>query len=333
MSLGAPSYLFALIVVPILALLFQRAQKKSVKEQKALLDREVRVKLLTSQISVRRRREYGLILFIFTLVCLALIRPQFGFREVVQRHNGHDLLFVIDVSKSMLAKDLSPSRLERVRFLIIDLLSILQGDRVGLITFAGVSFVESPLTYDYGTFRLFLDDLSPDLIPVQGTNLESALDKALEVLQGKNGDLSKVKDRAIILFSDGEDVAGDTNKAVKKLKQAEIKVYTVGVGSESGAPVPAETGGYKRDRSGKAVLSKLNRQTLENLANETGGAYLGGALTGSNLKNFYTQNIVGKLQRSESTGGIVRIWNEYYQVPLALALAGLIWIYGVKKKL
>src|SRR5262249_14643783 len=153
----------------------------------------------------------------FLFLALALIRPQFGYREITETRSGIDLVFAIDVSKSMLAKDLSPSRLERVRYLIIDLLEALHGDRIALVTFAGVSFLESPLTYDYGTFRLFLDDLAPDLIPVPGTNLESAINESLKALGEK-----KHRDGAIVLLTDGEAFSGDLDAAIDAAKKAGV---------------------------------------------------------------------------------------------------------------
>ncbi len=323
MTFGAPEFILALIVVPFLLAVFAIAEKRSRAERKMLLDPEVEAILLpeTSGKSLRGQRKV-LLFSTFLFLGLALVRPQFGYREISESRAGIDLVFAVDVSKSMLAKDLSPSRLERVRFLILDLLPELRGDRIGLVTFAGVSFTESPLTYDYATFRLFLDDLSPDLIPVAGTNLESALREAAKTLG-----LKRQRDGAIVLMTDGEAFSGDLDSAVREINDAGIKVFTVGVGSEVGAPIPEETG-YKVDDKGKVVLTKLSTRTLEEIARKTGGAYLGGSLSGSALKKFYTQDIAPRFKRSEIVGGVLRVWNEYFQIPLFAGLVFYLFLYG-----
>jgi Ca-activated chloride channel homolog len=321
MNLGSPLSMLALALLPVLWGVHVRSRRQSIAERRALFDAEIESRLLKPI----QRSQTPLVLFLLAVffLCVALVRPQFGYEEVVQRREGVDIAFLVDVSKSMLAADVSPSRLERTRFLILDLLSELKGDRVSLITFAGVSFLESPLTYDYGTFRLFLDELSPDLIPVPGTNLESALDKAVDSFKGPDGELRKGRDRIVMLFSDGEELTGAHSQTLSKLTSAGVRVFTVGVGSPVGAPI-LERGSYKRDRTGNVVVTKLNEEVLQDIAKSSGGGYLGGSLTGEAFKRFFHESVSRGIKRSEIEGGVARIWKEYFQIPLSLALLLLI---------
>jgi len=315
MNLGAPQFIIYFLAPLALFYLVKQSSKSKESIRRSLFDEEAR-KLFFGKVS-----QGGAYVFCLSFVFfgLAVVRPQFGYQEIIEERVGQDIAFVVDVSKSMLAKDLSPNRLGRVRFAIIDLLSHLKGDRIGLISFAGVSFIESPLTYDYSTFRLFLDDLSPDLIPVPGSNIESALKRVIQLFGGKDKKFILGRGKTVILFSDGEEQSGNLESVVTELKELGIKVYTVGIGSEIGAPIPTEKG-YKRDKTGKVILSKLNRQGLEKLAAETGGAYLGGELTGAELEKFFVDKVSGQKERSKIAGGVVRVWKEYYQIALLLGL-------------
>jgi Ca-activated chloride channel family protein len=313
MNIGSPIGVLFFIVPLLLWMLMLKSQKSSDKVRDKLFGLEV-IKAFSQQ-----SKKAGSALFIlsFILFGISLVRPQFGYKEIIEEREGQDIIFIVDVSQSMLSRDLSPNRLLRVRFAITDLLSHLRGDRVGLISFAGVSFVESPLTYDYSTFRLFLDDLDPDLIPIAGSNIESALKKVLQIYGDKKS--ISARGRSVIIFSDGEELSGDILKTIAPLKELGVKVFTVGLGSEIGAPIPTQNG-YKKDRTGKVILSKLDREGLENIATATGGAYLGGELTGVQLENFFREQISKDKSQSKISGGVIKVWREYYQFPLFLGL-------------
>lgn len=325
MNLGAPEFLIYFFVPIALYFLLSKGSQNIEVLRQSFFGPEARA------LFFGKTRQTGIFftLLSFVFFGVALIRPQFGYQEILEERLGQDIVFVVDVSQSMLAKDLSPNRLGRVRFAITDLLSQLKGDRVGLISFAGVSFIESPLTYDYSTFRLFLDDLSPDLIPVPGTNIESALKKVIQLYGGKEKKFISGRSKTVILFSDGEELSGDLDAVLGELKELGIRVYTIGLGSEVGAPIPTERDGYKRDKGGKVILSKLDRKNLEKLAISTGGAYLGGGLSGHELEQFFKDKIsIGK-EKSKIAGGVVRVWQEYYQVALLLGLISyLLSVFG-----
>src|SRR5262249_50083632 len=162
--------------------------------------------------------------------------------------------------------DVSPSRLERAKRKVEDLLNLLQGDRVGLIAFSGRAFVLTPLTLDYGAVRLFLDSLSPELITAQGTNVGEAIDLALTSLQQ-----AAPQSQSILLLTDGEDLSGDALDAAKKAADQGVRIYALGIGTEAGAPIPAPGGGFKKDSSGQMVLTKLDESILEKMTSMTGG--------------------------------------------------------------
>ncbi len=211
-----------------------------------------------------------------TLAVVAAIRPQYGRRPEALRQTGIDIAIGFDISKSMLARDVQPSRIEAARMQLRTLLAQLVGDRVALVPFAGVAFVQSPLTADQSAIRLYLDSLDPMQMPVGGTNLAMAIDKGVALLTGAEdrGDRSS-RSRVLLLITDGEDVAGDdgeaAREAARKAAEAGVRLYAVAVGTRLGEPIPivGEDGshqGYQKDSAGKPIYSKLDVSLLEDLA-------------------------------------------------------------------
>ncbi|MEE3253071.1 MAG: VWA domain-containing protein, partial [Nitrospinota bacterium] len=169
----------------------------------------------------------------FLFLFIALTRPQWGYQWEDYKQEGVDIIIALDVSRSMLAKDIKPTRLERAKRKISDLLNMLKGDRIGLVAFAGTSFVQCPLTLDYAAARIFLNAIDTDLIPVQGTAIGDALRKSTNAFRTQEN-----KSRAIILITDGEDQTGQAMEAAEEAKKAGVKVFTIGIGKEIGAPLP-----------------------------------------------------------------------------------------------
>lgn len=252
------------------------------------------------------------------LVTLSLCRPQWGFRWEEVKRKGVDILVAVDVSKSMLARDVEPSRLQRARREMIDLIRMLKGDRMGLIAFAGVPYLQCPLTLDYGALEMFLDYLNPDLIPVPGTAIAEAIDLATQIFQKQ----ATSKEKALILITDGEDHGGDVLKAAAQAKQAGVRIFAIGIGQESGAPIPAEEGGgFEKDDGGNVIVSKLDEETLKKIALETGGVYVRATSnTDIDLQRIYTQEIRSNMEQVELRSGKQRKWEERFQWPLALGI-------------
>ncbi|MEC7181288.1 MAG: VWA domain-containing protein, partial [Bdellovibrionota bacterium] len=192
-------YLWCLIIIPLLVLFYIWAFKKKKRLLELFVSEDLKDKLLRGFSAKRQKVKAFLIIFAFFFCILALIRPKWGFQWEEVNRRGVDIILALDVSESMLAEDVSPNRLERAKREIIDLLNMMQGDRVGLVAFSGTSFLQSPLTLDYGAVRIFLDELDTDLIPVPGTAIGDAIKKSISAFDSQNK-----KSRVLILITDGE---------------------------------------------------------------------------------------------------------------------------------
>lgn len=297
----------------------QRFADDSVLKTIAPSPRSRRLKLLTEAI---------LIMLLVSLLISALMRPQWGYSWKESQRKGVDLVFAVDVSTSMLAKDVLPSRLGRVKRKLVDLLGQLRGDRVGLVSFAGAAFIECPLTVDYNTFRLFVDALDPALVPVAGTDIHSALQMSLKLLQPSSEERSS-RDGAIILLTDGETFGSSLENVARQAKEANIRIYVIGVGTPTGAPIEID-GSYKKDKQGQVVISKLDELALKELALQTGGIYVTSLTSDEDTKAIYDLGIKKILTDREMKGERAKRWNEYFQLPLLLALFLLLLELGYR---
>ena len=251
---------------------------------------------------------------LFTAVALA--GPKYGYRWQEIRQQGVDIIIALDCSRSMTAADIQPTRLERAKREVFDLLAMLKGDRVGLVAFAGTAFLQCPLTLDYDAFNLFLNSLSPDYLPVGGTDITGALATALDSFDPKSA-----SDKAVILITDGENTGGgEPLKAAETLKDNKIKLFCIGVGSSDGVPIPEPDGGFKKDRSGQIVLSRLDENTLKKMAVVTGGTYVRSVAGDMDLDAIYTDEIRRTMEAKTVSSGRKQVWEDRFQWPLALAL-------------
>ena len=264
--------------------------------QRIALSQFVSVRLLpklTSSVSASRRLVKRIL---FTLgvafVFVALARPQAGFEFQETHRKGLELLFAVDTSKSMLAQDVKPDRLTRAKLAVTDLIAKLNGDGVGLIAFAGSSFLQCPITLDYDAFHESLDALDVNVIPKGGTDIAAAIHEAEAVFKTR-----AAADRILILITDGEDLGGQAINAARSAVKNGVKIFTVGVGSTTGelVPVPSETGGtdFAKDENGKPVKSRLDEATLKKIADATGGMYQPLGAQGEGLTNIYEHGLTG----------------------------------------
>ena len=202
-------------------------------------------------------------IFVFLAVLfllLAITRPRWGYHWEDLHQRGVDVIVALDVSNSMLAEDIKPNRLERAKRKISDLLNMLEGDRIGLIAFAGTAFVQCPLTLDYSAARIFLSAIDTQLIPVQGTAIGNAIETSVKAFRTQDK-----KSKALILITDGEDQTGNALSAAKSARSQGVKIYTIGIGGEIGAPLPNPSGdgGFRKNQQGEVILSKLDETTLQ----------------------------------------------------------------------
>ena len=275
-GLGAPEWLLLVLValavaaVAAFATLRRRAQVRRVLGERLGDSLAPGVEMARP---VVRAASTGLSLLLFAV---ALSQPQCGSRAELTRKRGIDVVVALDASKSMRARDVLPSRLERAKLELSTLLDELKGDRVAIVAFAGDAFVQCPLTSDYAAAKLFLRAIDPDQMQEGGTNIGAALATAQKVLEGAD---RGAKDRVVVLLSDGEDLSGEVGEATESLKTAGIKVFTIGIGSPTGEPIPVldkqgdRTGYLKDPTTGQTVLSRLDEAGLESIAQATGGEY------------------------------------------------------------
>jgi len=258
----------------------------------------------------------------FLFLIFSLTRPQWGYQWEDINHEGVDIIIALDVSRSMLAEDIKPNRLERAKRKITDLLNMLKGDRVGLVAFAGTSFVQCPLTLDYSAARIFLNAIDTDLVPVQGTALGDALRKSIKAFRTE-----EKKSKAIILITDGEDHTGQALEAAKEAREAGVKVYTIGIGQDLGAPLPnpGQKGGFLKNEKGEVILTKLDETTLQKISLETGGSYVRSVTGDIDLKTIYIDQISQNLEKKKFKSERRKIWQERFQWFIFPALLFLLY--------
>lgn len=247
----------------------------------------------------------------FTCALIALARPQWGFEWQAVRTTGADVIIAIDVSNSMLATDIDPSRLERAKREVIDLLALMRGDRVGLVAFAGDAYVQCPLTEDYAAARMFINYLDTSLVPIQGTDLGKAIRIATQALV--DGGPDSTAGRAIILITDGEDQEGNAKAAAAEAKAKNVKLFTIGIGSRDGAPIPLAAGGFKKDASGNMVVTKPDERILQEIAVDTGGVFVRSVAGDMDLQKIYSQGVLQNVERGQVSESRKKLWFERFQ--------------------
>jgi len=275
---------------------------------------EILKKLSRNTSRGRQVAKISLILGALFFFILALARPQIGSKIEQVKREGVDVIVAMDVSKSMLARDIAPSRLDKAKHEVENFIDRLRGDRIGLIAFAGDAFVQCPLTLDYGAAKIFLDILSPDLIPTPGTAIGKAIGKAIEAF-----DQQERKHKVLVLITDGEDHGEDAMKYAEEAERQGIVIYTVGIGSPEGQPIPeTETGGFKKDRSGQVVISKLDEFTLEKIALQTNGKYYRATSGEDELDKIYAE--IAGMEKKELGSFQFSQFEDRFQYFLAIGL-------------
>ena len=254
-----------------------------------------------------------------TLALTALARPQWGFRWEEVRQRGLSIIVALDTSKSMLAQDIRPNRLQQAKWGVRDLVKELHGDRIGLVAFAGDAFLQCPATIDYPAFLMMLDDVYAGIVPIGGTDLYVALKTAIDSFEKIEGGQS---DKVIILISDGEGHTGDPLSLLPQLKKEGIHVCAIGVGTDEGAPIETADG-WVKNREGNVITSRLNESLLKRLALETGGVYVRSAPGDFGLDRVYREKIA-ELQREDRETRLSQSWIERFQWMVGTALLLLV---------
>ncbi len=318
MRFGNGQYVYFLLLPLAAALFFMLAFRLRRSAMERLANTSFLKELLAGFIPGRARAKAAIIVTGLFFICLALSQPQWGYQIEEVKRKGLDILIALDTSKSMLAEDFKPSRLERSKLAIRDMISRLKGDRVGLIAFAGTAFLQCPLTVDYNGFILSLDSVEAGIIPRGGTNISKAVDVAMDVLSGMERN-----DKVLIIITDGENHEGDPVKAAMAAKKDGITIYTIGIGSTEGELIPVvddkgkET--FLKDKEGNIVKTILDERTLQKIALATGGSYIKATPTDFGLDILYDEKL-SKLEKTEFDSRTRKRYNERFQIPLAIGI-------------
>ena len=309
-----PNLLWLLWLLPALGALYWVAARQREKALHRFADPELLARLVPPASEGRAAVRGALIGLALMALCLAAAGPQWGFQWEEVTRRGVDVVVALDLSRSMLAEDAPPTRLAAAKREIRDLIELLQGDRVGLVVFAGTAFVQCPLTLDYGAFEVFLDQLDPDWVPIGGTDLGAAVRMGVETFAA-----GETAGRALILITDGEDHGGELKDAAEEARKAGVHVFVVGMGAPEGAPIPDGRGGFVQE-GGKTVLTKLDEPSLKELALTTEGSYVRSVAGDIDLRKIYLEDIKTTLEARELSSSRQRRWEERFQWLLLPAL-------------
>lgn len=328
-----PEYLIALWAIPVLIAFFWYMSINRKKLLEKFADKNLHKVILSAFSGYKNIFKFALVIVAHSLLVIAAANPQVGTKMTEVKQTGIDVFILLDVSYSMTAEDIKPNRLEKAKFQIANLVQKLRGDRIGLIIFAGDAYVQFPLTTDYSAANLFLSAVNENSVPQQGTAIAAAINMA-----NRSFDTLSTE-KVIVIISDGEDHEGDLESAVKEAVGKGIKIYTIGLGSPDGTPIPVYDSrgrmmGFKKDRSGNTVLTKLDEETLRQIAADGKGKYF----RGTNYDD-YLDRIFKELSELEQTEyGVKKVTDYedrfyYFLFPAILLLVFEFFVSDKRSKL
>ena len=301
-----PIYLWLLLLIPLLAIVRLISLRSKRKKLKRLGDPELLSQLSPDVSKVRPAVKFWLLEAALALIVVMVARPQMGRQINSDKREGIETIIAMDISNSMLAQDVTPSRLEKSKMMVEDLVDHFNQDKIGLIVFAGDAFVQLPITSDYISAKMFLQNIDPSLIQTQGTDIGQAIDLAMHSFtqDAKTG-------KAIIVITDGEDHEGGAEEMAKKAHDAGINVYILGIGDPKGAPIPIGNGQYMKDKSGNTVMTALNEDMCKKVAAAGKGVYI--HVDNSGIAEEQLDNELDKLQKGEINNVVYSDFDEQFQ--------------------
>ncbi|MEO1010663.1 MAG: VWA domain-containing protein [Bacteroidota bacterium] len=278
-QLDEKTYFYLLFIVPVIVVLFLLVQIWKKRAQKRFGDLSLLRRLTPDKSDFKSTLKLLLLIAGITFLTLGLVNPKIGTKLETVKREGVDIVFAVDVSKSMLAEDIAPNRLEKAKRLVSEIINQLASDRIGIIAYAGQAFPQLPITTDYGAAKMFLQGMNTDMLTSQGTAINEAIELATTYY-----DDTEQTNRVLFIISDGEDHSeGSTLDAVEEAVEEGIRIYTIGVGMAKGAPIPLKKNGIvqslKKDAEGEVVITKLNEEILEDIAGDGNGEYIHGSNT------------------------------------------------------
>ena len=302
-----PIYLWMLLIIPILVLMRFIVWRKRKRNLRKFGDPSLLKEMMPDVSKYRPTIKFSLLLSAITILIFMIARPQVGSKISHEKREGIEVLIALDISNSMLAQDVIPSRLEKSKLLIEDLVDHFTNDKVGLVVFAGDAFVQLPITNDYVSAKMFLQNINPSLITTQGTDLARAISLSQSCFTQREH-----IGRAIIVITDGEDHEGGALEVAREAYKKGINVFILGVGTSKGAPIPDGNGGYLKDNSGQTVLSALNEHMCQQVAKAGNGVYIHVDNTSDAHEKLNKE--LSKLQSGISDTVVYSEYNEQFQI-------------------
>lgn len=315
-------WFWALLAIPAIVLLFLLLQLWKKRTQKRFAEKTLLKRLSPNQSTFKSVLK--LVIWSLAIVALifALVNPKMGTKLETVKREGVDIVFAVDVSKSMLAEDIAPNRLEKSKQLVTQIINNLASDRVGIIAYAGKAFPQLPITTDYAAAKMFLQNMNTDMLSSQGTAIDDAIELAKTYF-----DNEEQTNRILIIISDGEDHSELAADAAEEAANQGIRIFTIGVGDEKGAPIPIKKNGivlnYKKDNQGETVITKLDEGTLKTIAEEADGIYINGKNTAEVVEKI--RDILNNMDKTEFEAKQFADFEDQFQWFLAIAL-GLLFL-------
>ena len=302
-----PIYLWLLLIIPILIILKIMMWYVQRKKLSRIGNPTLLKELMPDVSRFRPWVKFLLLITALSSLILALARPQFGSKISHEKRNGIEAIIALDISNSMLAQDVQPSRLDKSKLMIENLINSFINDKIGLVVFAGEAYVQLPITSDYVSAKMFLSDITPNLISAQGTDIARAIRVSLSSFTQQKG-----VGKAIILITDGEDNEGGALEAVKEAKEKGVNVFILGVGDSKGSPIPLGNGEYLKDNHGQTVMTALNENMCKEIAQAGSGTYI--HIDNTSLAQEQLNNELSKLQKGDSDAVVYSEYNEQFQI-------------------
>ncbi len=327
---ASPDFLYALFIVPVFLLVYLATWYISRKSLRTFGDWELLHRLMPDASNGRNVFKFVLLQLSLVFIIIALARPQFGSKLQDVKRKGIELMIALDVSNSMRAEDIAPTRLDRAKQIIHRIIDKLHNDKVGLVVFAGQAYVQLPITTDYGAAKMFLATVNPDLMPRQGTAIGAAIELSMQSFNLEENQNNK----ALIIISDGENHEDDALGAAKKAAEAGVRVFTIGIGSPKGSPIPVigkygETD-YQTDKQGSVVITKLNETMMQQIASAGNGMYLRAGSSNAGIKTILDE--LDKLTKIEIDAKVYAEYDERFQYAIGLAIFFLLLEYCILER-
>ena len=307
--------LWWLIAVPVFVIGYVVSTKRKQRQLQEFGDKELMAQLMPDASKSRPIWKFCLLIVAFVLLVVAAARPQYGQKENTVKRQGIEVMVALDISNSMLAEDVAPNRLDRAKQMLSKMIDHMVDDKVGLVVFAGEAFTQLPITCDYVSAKMFLNTITPNLIQTQGTAIGTALQTAISSF----GSLESEAGRAIVLITDGENHEDDAIAAAKQAHELGMQVFVIGIGKPEGAPIPKPgTNDYFKDRSGQVVVSKLNEEMCQQIAEAGSGVYVRCDNTNTAMRAL--QQELDRIATTELETTVYADYNEQYQSFALIAL-------------